>query len=124
MFWVIHHFVAFYALFLDYVLFYYTRANHRSLKITLVLLLLVAAFYASPFSVMSVPLFAIIHFKMIWTRLIRSWSFAYVAIAALVPLFLFFGKLPAQGFKISTSHLVFTEIFWIDKILTAPIYLT
>lgn len=124
LFWVFHHFVAFYIVALAYLVFFYTRTKHRWLKSMLVLLLLAAAFYASPFSVMPVPLFAIIHLQVIGRRLVRTWTFAYVAIAALVPLFIFAGKLPAQGFKFSNAQISFTHIFWVDKILSAPIYLT
>jgi hypothetical protein len=53
---------------------------------------------------------------------VRSWTFIYVAIAALIPLFIFAGKLPAQGFRPSSSHVAFTDIFWLNKVLSAPIY--
>ena len=124
MYWTITHFVAFYALVLSYLFLFYTRVSPPVVKKIIILLLWASAFYCSPFSVMAFPIFAWIHRRMIWKQFGQSWVLPYVVVAMLVPLYIFFNRLPSFGFVTSNFHLPFSEHFWLNKILSAPVYFT
>jgi hypothetical protein len=121
--WAVHHMAGFFALLLAWLVF--TRARlSRTRKAWSVLLLLAAAFYCSPFSVMAAPLFAIPHARAIGRRLLATPAMAAVLAMALVPLYLFLAKPAAIGFALSGFRVAFTGHFWVDKLLSLPIYLT
>jgi hypothetical protein len=61
---------------------------------------------------------------VVWNRLIRTPLLPAVALAALVPLFTLLGRDSSQGFQASTFRLAVTGDFWLDKLLSAPVYLT
>ncbi|MBF0289804.1 MAG: hypothetical protein HQM14_18475 [SAR324 cluster bacterium] len=124
MYWTITHFVAFYALVLSYLFLFYTRISLPVLKIVTVLLLWASAFYCSPFSVMAFPLFAWVHRRLLWKRFCQSWVLPYVVVAMMVPLYIFFNRLPSFGFVTSNFRFPFTEQFWLDKVLSTPIFFT
>ena len=118
---VIHHFLSFYSLLLAYAVFFYSRvAGGHRLKALLVLLLCASAFYASPYPVMSAPFLAAIHYRVILRRLVRSWAMPIVALAALVPLPLFCGRLPDQGWGFCEFRLALTGNYLVDRILGVP----
>lgn len=115
-FCVIHHFLSFYSLLLAYAVFFYGRvAGGHRLKALLVLLLCVSAFYASPYPVLSAPFVAAIHYRVIWRRLVLSWAMPLVVAASLVPLPLFCGRLPDQGWGFCAFRLAVTGNYLVDK---------
>lgn len=122
--WAVHHMAGFAALLLAWLVFTRARLPHRAHKAWIVLLLLAAAFYCSPFSVMAAPLFAIPHARSIVRRLLLTPAAAAVLAMALVPLYLFLAKPAAIGFALSGFRVAFTGHFWADKLLSLPIYLT
>lgn len=124
MVWAVHHFAAFFALVLAYVILFHARVAGRFQKRLIVLLLLAAAMYSSPFSVMSVPLFAVAHWRVVWRRLVFSRAMAIVFPLALVPAFIFCGKPTAIGFTYSYFRVIVTGHFWVDKLISLPIYMT
>ncbi len=122
MFYSIHHFVGFYGLLLAYVVVFYTKSPRKLAKEVVTMLLLGSCFYSSPFSVLAVPLFALPHIRIIVNKLLRSHAFPFIAIAMVVPLYVFVGRLPSVGFVASTFRIQVTGQFWFDKILSAPLY--
>ncbi len=122
MFWVIHHILAFYACVLAYVFLFYAHSRPRWVKIPVLLLLMTSAFFTSPFGIIALPLFLLPHWKVVWRKFIKSWSFFFVGAAMLVPLYIFFGKLPGTTFIASTFRLELVPGFWLDKLLSAPVY--
>lgn len=124
--WAVHHMAGFFAALLAWLVFTHARLPGRAatLKPWIVLLLLAAAFYCSPFSVMAVPLFAIPQARMIARRLLWTPAALVVLAMALVPLYLFLAKPAAIGFALSGFRVAFTGHFWMDKLLSLPIYLT
>jgi hypothetical protein len=124
MFWVIHHFLAFYAVVLAYAFLFYSRSQPRWIKTPVLLLLMASAFYTSPFGIIALPLFLLPHGKVLWNKFIKSWWLLPVGLAMLVPLYIFFGKLPGTTFIASTFRLEWTHRFWLDKLLSAPVYFT
>lgn len=124
MLWAVHHASGFMALLLAWLVLFHARAGRRAFKSLIVLLLLAAAFYSSPFAVMSAPLFALAHLRVVWRRLVATPAFALVLALALVPLFLFLGKPSTIGFTVSGFRIPFTGSLWADKLLSLPVYLT
>jgi hypothetical protein len=122
LFWVIHHFIAFYALVLTFVVTYRMSAPRKELKFATALLLLASALYSSPFSFLPAILFGLAHITVIRGKFLRSWVFPIVLVAALIPAFIFFGRLTSQRFVASTFRVSFSGQFWIDKLLSAPVY--
>jgi len=121
-FFVVHHFLGFYAVVIAYVVLFYSRISPKWLKPALVLLLLCSAFYSSVFAFMSVPLFALVHRRVIWRRLVRTPVFPVVCSAACVPLFLYLGKFSGQALVASTFRIRFTDWFVLDKVLSLPVF--
>lgn len=122
LFWTFHHFIAFYACVLMFVFLFYTIKKSNHTKIVLVLLLAASAFYSSPFGVISVPLFILIHRRVVWNKICCSRVFPFFIIMLLIPAFIFVGKLPSQRFVMSTFHVAFTGNCIYDKILSIPIF--
>jgi hypothetical protein len=118
-----HHFFSFYTMVMAYAVFFYSRvAGGVRLKVLLVLLLCASAFYASPYPVLSAPFVAAAHYRVIWRRLVRSWALPLVVLAALVPLSLYMGRLPEQGFGFCTFRLPVTGNYVVDRILGIPAF--
>ena len=121
---VIHHFLCFLTLLLAYAVFFYSRvAGGVRWKALLVLLLCAAALYTSPYPVLAVPFLVAIHYRVIWRRLVLSWAMPLVVLAALVPISLYCGRLPEQGFGFCPFRLPLTGIYAVDKILGIPPFL-
>jgi hypothetical protein len=118
---VIHHFLSFLSIMLAYAVFFYSRvAGGVRLKALIVLLLCASAFFASPYPVLSAPFLAIVHYRVILRRLVLSWAMPVVALAALVPLPLYCGRPPEQGFGFCTFRLALTGNYVVDRILGIP----
>ena len=118
---VIHHFLSFYSMLIAYAVFFYSRvAGGGRWKALLVLLLCASAFYASPYPVLSAPFVAAIHYRVVLRRLVLSWAMPIVLVAALVPLSLYCGRLPDQGFGFCTFRLPLTGNYLVDRILGVP----
>jgi hypothetical protein len=124
LFWVIHHFIAFYTLLLAFIVMYHMSFPHRNMKYSAVFLLLASSLYSSPFSFLPVLFFALAHNQVVKGKLLRSWVLPVVLIAALVPAFIFLDRLTSQRFVVSTFRLSFSGNFWLDKLLSAPVYFT
>ena len=123
-FWVVHHFVAAYAAVLAYVFLFCTRcAKGHTAKTAFVSTLLLSSFYSSPFSFLPLPLFLIVHRRVVLGKFMRIWPNYALALSALIPLYLFLGKLPGQTFTWSTFRLQATGVFWVDKVISLPLYL-
>lgn len=127
MYWVIHHYLAFYALVLAGVWLFYSYVRRQGgrnqwQKPLAVALLAASAFYSSPFSVLSLPFFAVLHWRLLWRHVVRTWMFAYVTVLAAIPLFIFVGRLPESTLVRSTFRLQVTGDFWLDKLISLPLY--
>jgi hypothetical protein len=120
---VIQHFVSFYALLVAYVVFFHSRiAGGHRLKALIVLLLCAAAFYTSPFPPLSAPFLAAIHYRVILRRLVLTWAMPIVALASLIPLSLFMGRLSDQGPCACTFRVAATGNYLVDRLLGAPVF--
>lgn len=122
MYWVIHHYLAFYALVLAAVWLFHAWGRRRWPKPLAIALLGASAFYSSPFSVLALPFYAVLHWRLLWRHVVRTWMFAYVVIMGLVPMSLFMGRLPESTFIASTFRWQVTGNFWFDKLISLPIY--
>ncbi len=142
MYWTIHHVVGFWAIVMAAVWLFYafapgasrSHAGHDRLrrrhaargrwpKPLVISLLAAGAFYCSPFSVLALPFFAVLHVKLLWRHVVRTWMFAYTAVLALIPLFLFIHRQAASTLEPSTFRLQVTGEFWLDKLISLPIFL-
>jgi hypothetical protein len=86
-------------------------------------LLAAGAFYCSPFSVLALPFFAALHWRLIWRRIVRTWMFAYAAVLGTIPLFLFLHRQAESALEPSTFRLQVTGEFWLDKLISLPVWL-
>jgi hypothetical protein len=124
LFWAVHHFLAAYSVILAYAIMFYTKSfTKRSRKNALVLIILISAFYASPFSFIPIPLYLLMHTRMVW-RMLKSWYSIPIIISALLPLPIFLNKFPGQTFVLSKFRLTITNNPYIDKMLSLPVYVT
>jgi hypothetical protein len=124
LFWAVHHFLAAYSVILAYAIMFYTKSFiKRSWKNALVLIILISAFYASPFSFVSIPLYLLMHRRTVW-RMLKSWYSIPIIISAILPLPIFLNKFPGQTFVLSKFRLTITNNPYIDKMLSLPVYLT
>jgi hypothetical protein len=126
MYWTIHHVVGFWALVMCAVwLFYaYERWGRRGWRKPLAVALLAAgAFYSSPFVVLPLPFFAVLHWRVIWRRVVWTWPFAYAAVLGTIPLFLFLHRQAESALEPSTFRLQVTGDFWLDKLISLPVFL-
>ena len=124
LFWTIHHFLGAYSIVVAYAILFYSHSfKETSRKIALVLIIFTSAFYASPFAFMSIPLFVFIHREIAW-KAIRSWYSLPILLFAVVPLPIFLNKFSQQSFIWSTFRLQITDNFYVDKILSLPLYVT
>ena len=92
-------------------------------KPLVVSLLAAGAFYSSPFSVLPLPFFAVLHWRLLWRHVIRTWMFAYTSILALIPLFLFLHRPARSTLEPSTFRIQFTGDFWLDKLISLPFFM-
>ncbi len=142
MYWTIHHVVGFWAIVLAAVWLFYafapgasrSHAGHDRLrrrhaargrwpKPLVISLLAAGAFYCSPFSVLALPFFAVLHVGLLWRHVVRTWMFAYTTVLALIPLFLYIHRQAASTLEPSTFRLQVTGEFWLDKLISLPIFL-
>ncbi len=100
-----------------------TLRRGRWPKPLVISLLAAGAFYCSPFSVLALPFFAVLHVKLLWRHVVRTWMFAYTTVLALIPLFLFIHRQAASTLEPSTFRLQVTGEFWLDKLISLPIFL-
>ena len=125
MYWTIHHMVGFWAIVLCAVWLFYAFVPHRPgrwQKPLSVSLLAAGAFYCSPFSVLSLPFFAVLHWRLLWRHIVRTWMFAYAAVLATLPLFLFLHRQAESALEPSTFRLAVTGDFWLDKLISLPLF--
>ena len=127
MYWTIHHIVGFWAIVMAAVWLFYAFApgasRSRWPKPLVISLLAAGAFYCSPFSVLALPFFAVLHVKLLWRHVVRTWMFAYTTVLALIPLFLFIHRQAASTLEPSTFRLQVTGELWLDKLISLPIFL-
>jgi hypothetical protein len=141
MYWTIHHVVGFWAIVLCAVWLFYAfvpgasrsharhdrrrrRTGHGRWQKPLAISLLAAgAFYSSPFAVLALPFFAVLHWRLLWRHVVRTWMFAYAAVLGIIPLFLFLHRQAESALEPSTFRLQVTGEFWVDKLISLPVFL-
>ena len=127
MYWTIHHVVGFWAIVLCAVWLFYAFVpgfgRSRWQKPLVISLLAAGAFYCSPFSVLALPFFAVLHWRLLWRHVVRTWMFAYAAVLGIIPLFLFLHRQAESTLEASTFRLQVTGEFWLDKLISLPIFL-
>jgi len=99
LFWVVHHFAAFWCVVTGYVLARYSRLGRRWEKPLLVGLLLISGVYSSAFVLLPVPL---LFAPELWLLARRAWRTRMVLpLAAVFPvsLFLYFGRMQHGTFR-------------------------
>lgn len=122
-FWTIHHFLSAYTVVLMFAIMAYTHSfKKKCRKISLVFLGLISSFYASPFAFASVPFFFLGYIKYV-REILRHLQNYIIIIISLLPLPIFLHKLPGQTFCWSTFRLWITNNFFIDKIISFPLYI-
>lgn len=124
LFWCIHHIVGLISTVIAATLFFKTKFRSKRLKLIVSLSLLISAFYASPFSLLAAPLFALTHFKLLLKRVLFQWPTYLIVSISLLPLPLFLNKPASIQFIPSTFRVVLTDHFLIDKLLSFPLFLT
>ena len=128
MYWTIHHVVGFWAIVLCAVWLFYAFVpgfgRSRWQKPLVISLLAAGAFYCSPFSVLSLPFFAVLHWRLLWRHVVRTWMFAYTRRAGRSShSFSFCTARLNRRFEASTFRLQVTGEFWLDKLISLPIFL-
>jgi hypothetical protein len=126
MYWTIHHMVGFWAIVLCAVWLFYSyvpRRRGRWQKPLTISLLAAGAFYSSPFSVLALPFFAVLHMRLLWRHVVRTWMFVYATLLATIPLFLFLHRQAESALEPSTFRLAVTGDFWLDKLISLPLFL-
>jgi hypothetical protein len=141
MYWTIHHVVGFWAIVLCAVWLFYAfvpgvsrshtghgrlgrrHSGHRWQKPLVISLLAAGAFFSSPFSVLPLPFFAALHWRLLWRHVLRTWMFAYAAVLGTIPLFLFLHRQAESALEPSSFRLQVTGEFWLDKLISLPIFL-
>jgi hypothetical protein len=99
LFWVVHHFAAFWCVVAGYVFARYSRLRRRWEKPLLVGLLLVAGAFSSAFVLLPVPLLFAPELWQLARRAGRTRMVLPLAAAFCVPLFLYFGRLQHGVFR-------------------------
>jgi hypothetical protein len=123
MYWTIHHVVGFWAIVMCAVWLFYAFSRTPWRKPLAVSLLAAGAFFCSPFVVLPLPFFAVLHWRLLWRHVVRTWMFAYAAILGTIPLFLFLHRQAESALEPSTFRLTVTGDFWLDKLISLPIFL-
>lgn len=123
-FWAVHHSVGFVSVLLGIALFFNTRTRYPHLKLSLCLLLLASGFFMSPFSVIAFPLYALYHWKLIRRNILFTWPMLIVVLMSLIPLPIFMNKPQSVTCVPSTFRLIFSDHFFLDKVLSLPLYMT
>jgi hypothetical protein len=123
MYWTIHHVVGYWALVMCAVWLFYAFSRAAWRKPLVVALLAAGAFFCSPFVVLPLPFFAVLHWRLLWRHVVRTWMFAYAAVLGTIPLFLFLHRQAVSALEPSTFRLPVTGDFWLDKLLSLPIFL-
>jgi hypothetical protein len=125
MYWTIHHVVGFWAIVLCAVWLFYAFTSHaRAWQKALTIALLAAgAFFCSPFVVLPLPFFAVLHWRIIWRHVVRTWMFVYAAGLGTIPLFLFLHRQAESALEPSSFRVQVTGDFWLDKLISLPLFL-
>lgn len=118
----VHHVAAGMSCLLAWLVLWRSRFTNREVKLLVVGLLLVNAFYSSVFVTLGCVPFLLVD-KVLIRRMVRSPVFPLLFVMWLVPLSLFLNKLPGQHFVPSTARLGISSNFWIDKVLSFPVWL-
>ncbi len=106
MFWVIHHFVGFYAVLLALLFAAHLRFQERWRKPLLFGLLLIGALYSSVFATFTIALLAPMQLLLLARRLLRFPAvLTLLAVAFAVPLFLYTNRVQSASFAWNPSLL-------------------
>lgn len=123
LFHTITNFVGFYSIIVTFCVFRFFDFKKPKIKVLIVLGLLINSFYSSVFSFMPLILFFIIEKDKLYKFIKENFKEACIfLVLALVPLYVFFGKLGTETLTYSTFRVAFTNNFVFDKILSFPIY--
>lgn len=122
MFWAMPHMLGFYACLLAYIFLSKVRFAHKTTKSLVVGLLLISGFYCSVFSILSVPLYAIVEYKMVTKRFLNIRVLPVLLVILLLPIQLFLNKPSSIGFIPASFRLDFTGDFLLDKLFSLPFW--
>lgn len=122
LFWVVHHFAAFWCVVAGYLLARYSRLGRRWEKPLLEGLLLLAGVYSSVFVMLAIPL---LFAPELWLLGRRAWRTRMVAPLALVfaaPLFLYFGRVEHGPFRWAPIRLEWFGAPVADALVSLVVY--
>lgn len=122
-YWVVHHMVSFYSLVLASVVLKDTRVRARYVKGIIVGLLLIHSFYSSIFVFIAAFPFFWIERKIFWRLFVNVRVLPFLVFVFLPPLFLYTDRSYDVAWIPATFRLVITDNFWLDKLISAPLYL-
>lgn len=123
MYWVIHHFFAFYAVVLAGLLARTLRFRRAVWKPLLLGLLLASAFYSSPWAVIPVLFIAPRKLLWLWKRSWRTRSWLLLAGVFLAPLFLFTNRVESSSVWFAPVRYHLSSLAWLDASLSLAGYL-
>jgi len=122
MFWTVQHFLAAWAAVLAYALVFRTRqAAPRWVKGVLAAGLLMTAAHTSPFAAVTCPLFLLVHRRVVWRKGFRLPVLALLP-TFLVPLSVYSHRVVGLQLLPAGFRLVLTGRFWLDKLLSLPLF--
>ena len=122
LFWVVHHFAAFWCVVAGYVLARYSRLERRWEKPLLVGLLLISGVYSSAFVLLPVPL---LFAPELWLLARRAWRTRMalpLAATFCVPLFLYFGRAQHGAFRWAPVRLEWCAAPLADALVSFVVY--
>lgn len=121
-FWVIHHMASFYSMVLALVVLKDSTARWRPVKGIFVGLLLIHAIYASVFVFVAGIPFLWIERKILFRRLVSIRVLPFLLVAFLPSLFIYTNRSYSVAWIPATFRVVLTDVFWVDKLFSAPLY--
>jgi hypothetical protein len=122
LFWAIPHVLGFYACLLAYIFLSKVRFTHKVTKSLVIGLLLISGFYCSVFSILSVPLYCIVEYKILVKRFLNVRVLPVLLVILLLPIQLFLNKPSSIGFIPASFRIDFTGSFILDKLFSLPIW--
>jgi hypothetical protein len=122
LFWVVHHFAAFWCVVAGYLLARYSRLGRRWEKPLLVGLLLVAGVYSSAFVLLPVPLLFAPELWLLARRVWRTRMVLPLAAVFSVPLFLYFGRAQHGAFRWAPIRLEWCATPLADALVSLVVY--
>ncbi len=122
LFWTMPHVLGFYATVLAFIFLSKTSYVHKTTKALVVGLLLIAGFYSSVFAFFAVPLFCAIEYRLIINRFLNIRVLPILIITLLLPIQLFLNRPHGMGFIPASFHLAFTDSFFLNKLLSLPVW--